>query len=670
MSSFFRSDSDATPSEESTSRSSTHHSSGKTQENGDPNGEAESLKTLNSTSTEHSIAGDQDLETLVDSVPNQRRHRDFLLHALLEEKCLNEALELYSTPVQLSKDHPKVKAAATAKYYQLCDHLGSYGLVAANLYEETHAKIRQQYRDGLDYLSASMPTGSYDAQRELPQGSFTALIRASNSTRAPPVPLQRLLSAPETTRHGTHNKVWKMGTAGPSPIPGQLIPYHSLLDSTRYQRDFHELGMLGKGGYGSVYRVAHKLDGLQYAVKKIPLSIARLDRIQQRGEFEMDALLLELRTIARLDHPNLVRYYSGWIECSFAGSQQYDTQRRSLPRKLLPGGEHTSPSFDPDQATAGADATDATGPISSNSSLDAEAEYGDNIIFEYSGSNVRSVTPVLCKQSQNGADKHAQDISRAEISGDSTSLTTSGTTTIAKPILTLHIQMSLHPLTLASCIAPAFDSNTNTDDTPSLQHCFHIESSIHLLLAILDGVEYLHAEGIVHRDLKPGNVFLSVSTNTSSHRGSVDLSRCKACGHTVQDKRILEVRIGDFGLVTAIACPDVGPLTTPSKHVGTELYRPLHPPQYPHAGLDIFALGVIAFELLWPFSTRMERHETLQKLRRGEFPADFSRSTGDPSGIIQRCIEGMICERDADRLSCAEVRQGLWAALAQCHGCP
>ncbi|KAK5011948.1 hypothetical protein LTR39_004387, partial [Cryomyces antarcticus] len=105
-----------------------------------------------------------------------------------------------------------------------------------------------------------------------------------------------------------------------STIPSLLATLidHEMVDTTRYGRDFVELDLLGKGGYGKVYRVNHKLDGRQYAVKKIPLSSSRIHRIQQNGQAELDALLMELQTIARLEHPNIVRYYSGWIEYSTA----------------------------------------------------------------------------------------------------------------------------------------------------------------------------------------------------------------------------------------------------------------------------------------------------------------------------------------------------------------
>ena len=63
-----------------------------------------------------------------------------------------------------------------------------------------------------------------------------------------------------------------------------------------------------------VYRVKHRLDNQVYAVKKIPLSTARLRRIQYRGMIEVDELLREPRTLARLDHPNIVRYHTVWLE--------------------------------------------------------------------------------------------------------------------------------------------------------------------------------------------------------------------------------------------------------------------------------------------------------------------------------------------------------------------
>ena len=60
--------------------------------------------------------------------------------------------------------------------------------------------------------------------------------------------------------------------------------------------------------------------------------------------------------------------------------------------------------------------------------------------------------------------------------------------------------------------------------------------------------------------------------------------------------------------------------------VGTELYaspEQLNSNNYNHK-TDIYSLGIIYFELLYPFRTEMERIITLHKLRKGEFPNDFS----------------------------------------------
>lgn len=70
----------------------------------------------------------------------------------------------------------------------------------------------------------------------------------------------------------------------------------------------------------------------------------------------------------------------------------------------------------------------------------------------------------------------------------------------------------------------------------------------------------------------------------------------------------LKVRIGDFGLVTALAtagdqpCHDSEASKSP---VGTELYNPpdgLRGNASP--ALDIYAAGIVAIELLCPFGTR------------------------------------------------------------------
>jgi len=74
---------------------------------------------------------------------------------------------------------------------------------------------------------------------------------------------------------------------------------------SRFQQEFEVGARLGKGGYGRVYRARHMLDGVEYAVKKVLL---------MGSERAQDRAVREATCLAKLDHPNVVRYYQVWKE--------------------------------------------------------------------------------------------------------------------------------------------------------------------------------------------------------------------------------------------------------------------------------------------------------------------------------------------------------------------
>lgn len=92
----------------------------------------------------------------------------------------------------------------------------------------------------------------------------------------------------------------------------------------------------------------------------------------------------------------------------------------------------------------------------------------------------------------------------------------------------------------------------------------------HWFLPICAGVAYLHDRGIVHRDLKPGNIFYDTDAQL--------------------------VKIGDYGLSKFISCSrgsghteSVGTFHYMAPEIGRGVYG---------KGIDIYALGVILFEML------------------------------------------------------------------------
>lgn len=76
--------------------------------------------------------------------------------------------------------------------------------------------------------------------------------------------------------------------------------------STSTLSDFQFLGRLGKGSFGEVHKVKRHEDGLIYVMKQI--NIVELSPQEQRDAIN------EVHIMARLDHPQVVRYYDSFID--------------------------------------------------------------------------------------------------------------------------------------------------------------------------------------------------------------------------------------------------------------------------------------------------------------------------------------------------------------------
>ncbi|XP_036606575.1 interferon-induced, double-stranded RNA-activated protein kinase [Trichosurus vulpecula] len=119
--------------------------------------------------------------------------------------------------------------------------------------------------------------------------------------------------------------------------------------------------------------------------------------------------------------------------------------------------------------------------------------------------------------------------------------------------------------------------------------------SLNLFQQITAGVEYIHSEKLIHRDLKPSNIFLVDKT---------------------------KIKIGDFGLVTSLKN-----FEDRTKGVGTPSYMSPEQRNVQAYGneVDIFALGLILFELLYICPTAQEMSRIWDNVKNCVFPEEFGK---------------------------------------------
>ncbi|KAA8583988.1 hypothetical protein FQN60_015196 [Etheostoma spectabile] len=143
----------------------------------------------------------------------------------------------------------------------------------------------------------------------------------------------------------------------------------------------------------------------------------------------------------------------------------------------------------------------------------------------------------------------------------------------------------------------------------SLRDSKRRDESLTIAQQMASAVEYIHSKMLIHRDLKPANIMFGLDG---------------------------EVKIGDFGLVTDENDDDAENLLERSVYKGTPSY--MAPEQKKKSTydrkVDIFALGLIYFELLWNLSVGNERKVT-------------------------KIIKSMLCGKPEDRPEASKLKKDL-----------
>ena len=404
---------------------------------------------------------------------------------------------------------------------------------------------------------------------------------------------------------------------------------NSLVSANRYEAEFEQKERLGDGGFGTVHRAVNRLDAKEYAIKKIQIRSGKL----------RDKILREVKILAGLDHPNIVRYYQAWleqvddfpVETKAEASRELSTM--SSGTFLKTDEDKEDDDDDDDECVDWTDDEDDCGVSfrreEENEEEDDDPEWAALPVANDS-SQLQSQRPSRRKKpGPNGA-------SSLQLNEDTTTLGGAATTEkkhrrrrrrrqrsvseeeedteSPSECLLLYIQMQL-------CSAQTL--REHLDRRPAGQ-ALEVDAALNIFAQACRGLKYVHARDLIHRDLKPANIFLNTDGG---------------------------VKIGDFGLSRVAKhredddvddSSDVDEMT-PRTHfdpdvtagVGTRLYaapEQLSSDDYDEQ-VDIYSLGVVLFEMLRPkFDTAMERYVVLGSLP-DTAPADLLIDPSHPPDL-------------------------------------
>ena len=462
------------------------------------------------------------------------------------------------------------------------------------------------------------------------------------------------------------------------------------MNQSRYANEFEELGVLGKGGYGTVYRAQNKIDGQEYAIKKVRLRHLDKDLNQASSVSSFmstspqtstsllaksldDRLVREVQTFARIsNHPNVVRYYAAWIELAgqpaLSEDSEEDEEESEMDERVDEFSSGTNfhlGNLDELQKTrlsTGDDDDDDILFADETSQSSGQVEYEDGARL------ARSFSPPPMNISSKPADGKRDRSQRSSISLSkptrAMALASKGTSKQStrrkknRLYAILYIQMQLCPY---NDLRRWLDSRGGRIDQME---------NLSLFRQIVEGVGYIHRKGFVHRDIKPENIFtqdghiyLSDFGLTKSiadrvvkpkkQTGEMTRDLLEHADHQSDDWMPEMSDIDEHVRQKQSRRRPSGLEGSSTKVVGTFLYAA--PESRVTTKSDIFSLGILLLELFLYFTTAMERALVLTDARKSILPKPLIRDFPIEADLISR----MLALEPDDRPSAAEILQEL-----------
>ena len=338
----------------------------------------------------------------------------------------------------------------------------------------------------------------------------------------------------------------------------------------RLDKDFTDIIKIGQGGFGVVLKAKHKIDEQIYAIK-----IIKFNNLSEQD------VVTEIKTMLKIRYKHIVEYKTCWFEKNLGSAQRFmiNSEASSMITNTL-----TSNVKNDLVATN----------VNENLPKIKEAP---NIVFE-------------SDDDEENKSKNSNNYEYANIFDDPLSddekLSSTKKKIVRKPIIDFRDDSNMitsRKSTLSRRNLPFVD---NLYFFIQMEYCdglpldkyitSHIDSGISrktiytFTYQILKSLHKIHSNGIIHRDIKPANIFV-VGENDD------------------------DIKIGDFGLATEISQHMISnndivgtPLYLSPEQIGKKLYN---------EKVDIYASGLVLYEMCACFETLMERRESINMLRSG-----------------------------------------------------
>lgn len=527
------------------------------------------------------------------------------------------------------------KNSAMSLYPSLKDKAPTYLLLESLIYarcereEPDPEKCKQlfnnvcEYLEKCNFLGSSYKINAFHRNRQFLGSKFDVLLRnLKNKVSGCPA----LPSSDEPSICIKNHQLLNTGS-----------PFNVPIEPNRWQHEFIDKKLIEKGGFGIVYKARHYLDNVDYAVKEITF------RFKTPQDFLK--IIREVQLYANLpSHPHVVSYKTAWIDNKFVELKQTKLRKKRCSESDKDDLLQVPNLRDFDLANLSEEGSSIQFKEISNEVIDEEPFSQPRKINDESKAKGAAADIRIRRHSVETMQPNAVDLPISDsivdygvqkpdtkLEDDIDEKLESAKKKESKYQFRalLYIQMELCGQNLKKWIRErneTFFKHRNDLETSLLLNVEQHKYSLNLFKQILKGVEFLHEHHLIHRDLKPQNIFFNLTGD--------------------------RLKIGDFGLATFHE-DDIFVEHSPvrwdpklpsgssgfdhSKGLGTMVY--IAPEQKNSTKYDVkadmFSIGIIFWELLQPFQTRMEKGKTLDDLKcRSILPSNFVNAYPEAAAVI------------------------------------